>query len=606
MTNNGYIRICAASPRVHVAKPQANLHEMLHLHSMAEEQRADIIVFPELCITGITCGDLFRQKSLLEEAEKACLEYVSRTKSSRIISIFGCPLVVRGRLYNAAIVCKDGEINIASCSKHLEQGFERWFDTIDESCLASLSSRDNHFRFETTCSFNIGGKIIAVIIDPRQLDIKADIVINPTHNYFDYSQHNHKEKLIQALSSRNSNAIISCVAGYGESTQDYVLTSDSLIYECGELQAKGECFPAQTQILTADIDLDRLKSSNEIVCYQDYTIEPVMKDRLYHSLDPLPFLPKDKNYKLILDAQVAALCTRLEHIHCKKAVIGISGGLDSTLALIVTALAFDRLSLARDGIIGITMPGFGTSGRTKGNSDALLRLFGVESRCISIVDAVKQHFSDIGHAEDTFDTTFENAQARERTQILMDVAGMEAGLVVGTGDLSEIALGWCTYNGDHMSMYGVNAGVPKTLIRAMVTWAAENIFEGELSEVLMDIVDTPISPELVPTDENGKIVQKTESLVGPYELHDFFLYNMMRWGYSPEKLLFVASKAFEEIYDEQTIRFWLEKFLKRFSTQQFKRSCSPDGPKVGPVSLSPRGGWIMPSDLEAPFASLER
>ena len=335
--------------------------------------------------------------------------------------------------------------------------------------------------------------------------------------------------------------------------------------------------------------------------------EPAPTDfekKLLKSVDPHPFVPSgdaeelSKRCREILDIQTLGLCTRLEHIGCRTAVIGISGGLDSTLALLVTARAFDRLGWERSRIIGITMPGFGTSGRTKGNADILMEKLGVTRREISIVPAASQHLKDIDHPLDKTDTTYENAQARERTQILMDVAGQEGGIVVGTGDLSELALGWCTYNGDHMSMYGVNASVPKTLVRTLVSWAAKEHF-ADAADVLNDIVATPISPELLPTDEKGAIAQVTEDIVGPYELHDFFLYHVMRWGFDPEKVLFLARKAFKGSYDDAVIKKWLDTFYRRFFSQQFKRSCMPDGPKVGSVSLSPRGDWRMPSDASS-------
>ena len=443
----------------------------------------------------------------------------------------------------------------------------------------------------------------------------ANIIANLSASNESLLKHDYRKMLVSSTSARLNAGYIYASCGYGESTTDLVWAGSTLIYENGSLLAENERFSRESSIIYADIDVERLdtvraKNPNfrDALCDRSESYSTVdggpafatdFGKKLYKAIEAHPFVPAgnglEERCKEILSIQVLGLCSRLDHIGCKKAVIGISGGLDSTLALLVTALAFDRLGLDRKGIIGVTMPGFGTSKRTKGNADMLMEKLGVESREVSIVPSVTRHLEDIGHSLDNHDVTYENAQARERTQILMDIAGQEGGIVIGTGDLSELALGWCTYNGDHMSMYGVNASIPKTLVRALVAFAASQHFDGA-QDVLSDIIDTPISPELLPAASDGTILQVTEDVVGPYELHDFFLYNVMRWGFGPERVLFLASKAFEGKYDKGTISKWLKTFYKRFFGQQFKRSCLPDGPKVGSVSLSPRGDWRMPSD----------
>ena len=449
----------------------------------------------------------------------------------------------------------------------------------------------------------------------------AQLIVNLSASNEILLKHEYRRSLVSATSSRLFNAYLYCSAGYGESTQDLVWAGASMIGEYGSILVENERFLSEDSSISADIDVERL----DVLRSREYSYRadcPVpeftevdcgalvstdFEAELKRYIEPHPFVPQgdeaalDSRCSEIISAQVAGLQTRLEHIRCRKAVIGVSGGLDSTLALLVTALAFDRLGIPRSNIIGVTMPGFGTTERTYNNSKALMDLIGITSEEISTVKATRQHFSDIGQDESVHDLTYENSQARERTQILMDLAGKHGGIVIGTGDLSELALGWCTYNGDHMSMYAVNASVPKTLVRTLVVWASRHRFTGKASEVLLDIADTPISPELIPSDENGQIKQKTEDLVGPYELHDFFLYSFFRCGFTPEKILFLAGKAYGDVYDKKTLHHWLQTFLKRFFTQQFKRSCIPDGPKVGSVSLSPRGDWRMPSDIACPW-----
>lgn len=601
MADFGFLRVCAASPRVFVANPKANLEQMLEFTTQAVDKQASIVAFPELSLTGCSCGDLFNHSKLTNDAEQACREYLQKTKDQNIISIFGCPIKANRTLYNCAVVTQSGNILAILAGKPINSNF---YAADKRDSLSFAGQQDLYFS--STLCLDIGGKRVAIIIDPEYRSVPfADLIINLSHRQYAMGELKQHACDLSSITSLNSCAYMDCVSGYGESTQDFVWLSDSAIYEKGTLLTKSEPFSAKSQLITADVDCEltskEAKGSFDEKSFK-YDIETSTKTDfskiLYRKIDPSPFVPQNIDFEELIEAQVAALCTRFEHIRCRKAVIGVSGGLDSTLALISTALAFDKMGLSRDGIIGITMPGFGTSSRTKDNSEALMRLLGVQSRCIPIANAVRGHFDDIGHAQDVCDTSYENCQARERTQILMDVAGMEGGIVVGTGDLSEIALGWCTYNGDHMSMYGVNSGLPKTLIRALVEWTAHNKFGSELAEVLMDIVNTPISPELVPTGADGQITQSTENILGPYELHDFFLYNFVKCGFSPEKIAFLAEKAFEGVYDIELIRSCLDRFLKRFFTQQFKRSCSPDGPKLCAVSLSPRGGWVMPSDME--------
>ena len=446
----------------------------------------------------------------------------------------------------------------------------------------------------------------------------ANVILNLSASNEALCKHDYRKSLVSATSARLNAAYVYSSSGYGESTTDLVWAGSSLIYENGSLLAENERFSRESTVIYSDIDLQKLdtmraKDPNFLDLFGEgrgngfTTVDagnPPDTDfdsLLLRDIEAHPFVPGGNPEALaarcreILDIQVLGLCTRLEHIGCKTAVIGISGGLDSTLALLVTVLAFDKLGWSRSRIIGVTMPGFGTTGRTRSNADRLMERLGISSRVVSIVESATQHLKDIGHDLEVHDTTYENAQARERTQILMDVAGETGGIVVGTGDLSELALGWCTYNGDHMSMYGVNASVPKTLVRTLVRFAADSHF-GDCQEVLYDIVDTPISPELLPAAKDGSILQVTEDLVGPYELHDFFLYHAMRFGCQPRKILMMAGKAFSGVYDNATIAKWLKVFFKRFFSQQFKRSCMPDGPKVGSVSLSPRGDWRMPSD----------
>lgn len=633
MTDYGYLRVAAAMPIVHLADPMANYKEILDLCTQAAEQGNSIVTFPELSITGYTCADLLSQRKLLKEAEAASAELVEGTRNLDCVIVFGSPIPFRGRLFNCAIVARRGEILgivpktfLAGNSEFYEP---RWFESatvLPNQCVDIDYAFQSNIPFGTRQLFHFddGGCFAVELCQDLWAPVPpcswatlagAQLIVNLSASNEVLMKHEYRKSLVSSTSSRYNAAYLYCSCGYGESTQDLVWAGSSLIYEYGSCLAESERFVRKSRFISADIDIDRLElirckehafhSQIPVPDFSDIYIGPKcetdFESRLLREVESHPFIPQgtceDVNMRCneIISAQVMGLCTRLEHINCKKAVIGISGGLDSTLALIVTALAFDELGLDRKNIICITMPGFGTSERTHHNSDELMELFGCSARTISIVDATRKHFQDIGHDENITDLTYENAQARERTQILMDIAGKEGGIVVGTGDLSELALGWCTFNGDHISMYGVNCTIPKTLVQTLVSWAASNKFTNkDLAATLLDVCNTVISPELVP----GKNIQSSESAIGPYELCDFYLYNFVRWGYEPDKLLFLARKAFCNKYSDEELKKWLSSFLKRFSTQQFKRSCMPDGPKVGLVSLSPRGDWRMPSDLE--------
>ena len=629
MNNLGYIRVAAASPVVRVADVKSNVAEICRMIGEAVEQGISILAFPELSVTGYTCGDLFANSRLIEASGEGIEAIRAYTEGLRIAVVVGAPIRKRNKLYNCAVVISDGKVAGYFPKIYLPDYNEfyesRWF----------TSGADFLDAGEKTPIFTIGGVPFSVEIcedlwapvPPSSFHALegAEIIINISGSNETLGKQKERRRIVISHSARTFTGYVYASSGYGESTQDVVFAGSSMICENGRMMAENKRFSTGSTMIAADIDIDSLRSlrqkqssfaivspdGNRGTAYSrnfdiiDLGAAPAtdFNARLLREIDPHPFLIKgredevDAGCKEILDIQTLGLASRLEHIKAKKAVLGISGGLDSTLALLVTVMAFDKLGLPRSGILGITMPGLGTSSRTKGNAHSLMEKLGITSREIPIAEAVEQHFHDIGHDGVTKDTTYENAQARERTQILMDIANAEGGLVVGTGDLSELALGWCTYNGDHMSMYGVNASVPKTVVRQLCTWAAEKLFP-EAGNTLKDIVATPISPELKKEDP-AQISQLTEDVIGPYELNDFFLYHFLRFGASPARLKFLAEKAFEGIYDRETVFKWLRNFLRRFFSQQFKRSCLPDGPKVGPVSLSPRGDWRMPSDVKA-------
>ena len=630
----GFLRVAAASPRVWLANPAKNAAEIIRMAGEAAGNGTSVLVFPELCVTGYSCADLFAQERLLTAAEEAVAQVLKATKGLKLLLAIGAPVRFDGRLYNCALLLKEGKLLGIVPKTYLPNAAEfyemRWFqsgDRLAQPVEAEYAGQKALLGIRQL--FRLGHATVGVeICQDLWVPLPpctwaalagAQVILNLSASNEALCKQDYRRMLVSSTSARLNAIYVYSSCGYGESTQDLVWGSSSIICENGAVLAENQRFGRESSVITADADVARLENVRarnvnfretlaEVPAFVKVPAgEPAATDfekELLKKVDPHPFVPSGNPEELsarcreILDIQTLGLCTRLEHIGCRTAVIGISGGLDSTLALLVTARAFDRLGWERSRIIGITMPGFGTSGRTKSNADVLMEKLGITRREISIVAAATQHLKDIEHPLDKTDTTYENAQARERTQILMDVAGQEGGIVIGTGDLSELALGWCTYNGDHMSMYGVNASIPKTLVRTLVSWAAKEHF-ADASDVLNDIVDTPISPELLPTDKDGKIAQVTEDLVGPYELHDFFLYQVMRWGFEPEKVLFLAKKAFAGSYGEAEIKKWLDTFYRRFFSQQFKRSCMPDGPKVGSVSLSPRGDWRMPSDVSS-------
>jgi NAD+ synthase (glutamine-hydrolysing) len=625
----GFLKVAAAIPAVKVADVDYNIVQIESLIAQAEGQGVEVMVFPELCLTGYSCQDLFREQLLIDKAEEGLLVLLDFTRKLDVVCIVGLPVQIGSLLYNCAAVIQGGTLLGVVPKTYLPNYGEfyekRWFASADD-----LSPQDVYLAgspvhitsepviFSTCDGARFGIEICEDVWAPtppsnRLTLAGADIIFNLSASDELTGKHQYLRQLLCQQSARTMCGYVYASCGFGESTQDVVYGGNAMIMENGHLLCEGERFSFQPQIKIMQIDVERLRlerrtnstfitAQSRVKCNPvNITCKPVMSRdfELVRPVDPHPFIPGEgkmqETCEEILNIQVAGLAKRLYHINGSKAVIGISGGLDSTLALLVTVKAFDKLGLDRRGIIGITMPGFGTTDRTHDNAVKLMKLLGVTAREISIAKAVTQHFQDIGHDAKVHDVTYENSQARERTQILMDVANRENAIVVGTGDLSELALGWATYNGDHMSMYGVNAGVPKTLVRHLVTFLA-----GEMAtEVLLDIVDTPISPELIPADEHGNIRQKTEDLVGPYELHDFFLYYFLRFGFRPSKILVLARQAFKGTYDDEVIKRWLQTFCRRFFSQQFKRSCMPDGPKVGSVSLSPRGDWRMPSDASS-------
>ena len=586
-------------------------------------------------VTGYTCADLFGRPGLSERAEDAVASIVAQTAGLPVLLALGAPVPYAGRLFNCAIIARGGKILGIVPKTYLPGNDEfyepRWFESarILGKELIMMDYASQRVPFGTAQLFVLGGIELGVeLCQDLWVPVPpctaaalagAKIILNLSASNEVLMKQQYRRQLVGTTAAKLHAGYVYCSSGYGESTQDLVWTGSSMIYESGTRLAENERFQTSSCYIAADIDTERLTSGRlkdasyrceemMIPHYQrvDAGSLPVhrFKGGLMHHVEPHPFVPDiaaedyDLRCREIIDIQVAGLRTRLDHIGCRSAVIGVSGGLDSTLALLVTALAFDSLGLPRTGITGITMPGLGTTRRTHDNSLELMRLLGISSSEIDICAATRQHFSDIGQDESVHDVTYENSQARERTQVLMDVANKLGGIVIGTGDLSELALGWCTYNGDHMSMYAVNSSIPKTLVRTLVVWASRNRFGDEVRDVLLDIADTPISPELTPADSEGRIAQKTEDLVGPYELHDFFLFNCLRYGFGKEKILFLAKQAFSGTYDDTTIERWLSIFMRRFVHQQFKRSCLPDGPKVGSVALSPRGDWRMPTDLE--------
>lgn len=602
------------------------------LITIAEGKGVQILTFPEMCITGYTCGDLFAQQLLLEQAEMALIQILNSTRQLDIISILGMPVVVNSTVINAAVVIQKGKILGVVPKTYLPNYKEfyeqRWFTSalqVSENSVrlcGQIVPMGNNLLFETaetTFGIEICEDLWATVPPSSSLALQgAEIIFNLSADDEGIGKHNYLCSLISQQSARCISGYVFSSSGFGESTTDVVFAGNGLIYENGYLLARSERFCLEEQLIINEIDVECIRAerrvnttfaANKANCPGKEAIRISTefvnsKDlNLTRTFNPHPFVPQgselNSRCEEIFSIQIAGLAQRLLHTGAKTAVIGISGGLDSTLALLVCVKTFDKLGLSRKDILGITMPGFGTTDRTYHNAIDLMNSLGVSIREISIREACIQHFKDIGHDLNIHDVTYENSQARERTQILMDIANQTWGMVIGTGDLSELALGWATYNGDHMSMYGVNAGIPKTLVKHLVQWVAENGMDETSKATLLDIVDTPISPELIPADENGEIKQKTEDLVGPYELHDFFLYYFLRFGFRPSKIYFLAQTAFSGVYDDETIKKWLQTFFRRFFNQQFKRSCLPDGPKVGSISISPRGDWRMPSDASS-------
>jgi len=676
-----YLRVAAATPTVHLADVDANVMEIKSLITKAMTHQTDVIVFPELSLTGYSCGDLFINEQLLRSAQEGLQEIARFTSSdaqddtssqthqdaenSNITVIVGLPMVFKDGIYNSAAVINGGKvINIVPkrfLPNYNEFYERRWFRNINEQDTTNTAQKaDSLFTIrDITFGIEICEDLWTPIPPSTRLALQgAHVIFNLSATTAVIGKHSYLRNLVKQQSARLLAGYVYTSAGFGESTTDVVYPGTSMIVENGTVLAECEQFDFSNQLLIADIDVaaikhDRLQNGTFAQAYGDMikntAIEQLMVNRfqlqsplnqlmtsnvqkkssakgqkksseelrlpLRHNYSPTPFVPTDsrtmnERCEEIINIQAYALATRMSHINCKHVVIGISGGLDSTLALLVSVRTFELLNLDPKGIEGITMPGFGTTDRTYSNAIHLMQQLNITIREISIAEASRQHFGMIGHDESKHNVVYENVQARERTQILMDIANQVNGLVIGTGDMSELALGWATYNGDHMSMYAVNVGVPKTLVKHLVIWTANNIYQGNIRDTLLDIADTPISPELLPATNQGKIKQKTEDLVGPYELHDFFLYYFLRFGFSPSKIYLLARQAFKadsneiaqgasEAYSSETIYKWLRTFIRRFFQQQYKRSCIPDGPKIGSVSLSPRGDWRMPSDANA-------
>ena len=627
--NYGFVKVAAAVPLVQVADCFYNIEKIEGLMRQASEKGVQIIAFPELSVTGYTCLDLFAQQTLLDGAEEALLQLVSNTADLDILTIVGVPLRTENRLINAAVVFQKGAIRGVVPKTYLpnykEFQEQRWFTSATELRESTISIGEEEYPMGSHLLFR-SGRLTAGIeicedlwvpVPPSSLLTMegANIIFNLSASNELIGKHAYLRSLICQQSARCMAGYVYASSGFGESSTDLVFAGNGIIAENGNLLAESPRFTMEEQLVISEIDIETLQNDRQVNTSFMYGTSGLPKEKaqvvdfqvripdgfsLTRPVDPHPFTPSGEALKErceeIFHIQVAGLAKRLVHAHAQTAVVGISGGLDSTLALLVTVMTFDVLKMPRGQIIGITMPGFGTTDRTYTNACDLIRSLGVTLKEIPIKEACLQHFRDIDHDPSVHDVTYENSQARERTQLLMDVANQKNGLVIGTGDLSELALGWATYNGDHMSMYGVNGSIPKTLVKYLVEWVANHKVDDASRLTLLDIVDTPISPELIPADENGNIKQKTEDLVGPYELHDFFLYHFLRFGSHPSKIYFLAQKAFAGIYDNATVKKWLYTFCRRFFQQQFKRSCLPDGPKVGSVSLSPRGDWRMPSD----------
>lgn len=628
----GYIRVAASVPELKVANVEFNTKEVIKEIKALDKEGVQIVTFPELCLTGYTCADLFSQDILITKSKEAIKELIDSTKLLDIISIIGAPIVCDNQLFNCGVVINKGEILGVVPKTYIPNYGEfyekRWFSTSNTLTSKTINlfgkevpiGIDLVFRDINDSKFAFGIEICEDLWSPKAPSVEA--ALNGATMIFNLSASNevigkaqYRRNLINMQSAKNVCAYIYSSSGVNESSTDLVFSGYAGISENGSMLVENERFNFKTNHIISDVDIQRLMNNRikdisfmRIGAINNYRVINIdLKDNnndLKRIYDAYPFVPSNENKRAercseIINIQACGLAKRIKHTGMKKCVIGISGGLDSTLAFLVVIEAYRKLGISFDNLIGVTMPGFGTTGRTYNNALTLMKNYGVTVREISIKEASLQHFKDIGLEETDRSVTYENTQARERTQILMDIANKEGGLVIGTGDLSELALGWCTYNGDHMSMYAVNTSIPKTLVRYLVKYFADIEQNEECKKTILDILDTPISPELLPPSKDGKIEQQTESVVGPYILHDFFLYHFMRYGASPAKIKYIALKAFADMYDEATIDKWLNFFIKRFFNQQFKRSCLPDGPKVGTISVSPRGDLRMPSDADS-------
>ncbi len=617
---NGFLKVAAVTPVVRLADTKANAEAHIALAQKAYSEGARVLVFPELSLTGATCGDLFMQNTLLQGAQEALKAYLDATRELDMVSVVGLPYSAHAKVYNTAAVCHAGKLlglvtkrktdehqfaaspdfveEVVFDGEHVSLGAEQVFEceTMPSLMLAVEIGEDLHTLYAPSLSHSAAG---------------ASVICHPAAMPEIVGKKPALDVILSAHTARTHTAYITALAGEGESTTDNAFGGRKLVVENGEVVAESVPFDG-SELLITEIDLERLTHdrcrANLVDPGSCHTVVPfslsLTETKLTRKLDKTPFFPVAPaelaaHCERVLTVAAAGLKTRIVRAYAKKIVLGISGGLDSTLALLTMVRTMDSLGRPRTDIVAVTMPCFGTTARTKSNATVLCEELGVDFRCVDIFDAVNVHFRDIGHDPSVRDVTYENAQARERTQVLMDIANDSGGMVIGTGDLSELALGWATYNGDHMSMYGVNASIPKTLIGHVVRHCANEAKENgqeKVAAALYDILDTPVSPELLPADADGKIAQKTEDLVGPYELHDFYLYYFIRYGFSPVKLYRMAQAAWGEKYSDEVLKKWLQVFFKRFFAQQFKRSCLPDGPQVGEISLSPRGAWQMPSD----------
>ena len=627
-----FLRVGAAVPKIKIADCCYNRERIIEMAIDANDKKVKFLTFPELSITGYTCGDLFMQTSLISSAKESLKYIADKTAQLDMVMVVGLPLVVSNRLFNCAAVVFKGKIIGLVPKTHMPNYSDfyekRWFDSAQDLNIKDVNlfgydvpiAKDLLFKSSSFEQFVFGVEIcedLWVPVPPSSyLALNgANIIVNPSASNEIAAKNEYRYSLVSNQSARCICGYVYASSGIYESTQDTVFSGHSLICENGVIINENSRFCKENELIYSDIDLelianDRRKNTSFFDCVNPngpsrFVYFDMAEDnttQIERFISPSPFTPGngkslERRCEDIFKIQYTGLARRVMHTNAKSLVIGVSGGLDSTLALLVAVKACDFLEIPRTSVLGITMPGFGTTDRTYNNALELMKALGIRIKEISITKAALQHFEDIGHDPAVHDVTYENAQARERTQILMDISNKEGGFVVGTGDLSELALGWATYNGDHMSMYSVNCGVPKTLVRVVVNWIAETgQLSQEICDILKDILDTPISPELLPPDKDGNINQKTEDLVGPYELHDFFIYYVVKHGYRPSKIYYLAKMAFEGVYDNETILKWLKSFYRRFFSQQFKRSCVPDGPKVGNISLSPRGDWRMPTD----------